>query len=116
MKRKKKGIYQTRKLSWKRIAILVIAFAALAAAVVILVVTFSPEAKKVLTGLGKISTARLHDEDTQYSYYDENGTALLTPYEDNGLGTGTMAEVIVPYAECTDGSESSNLSNPLCQR
>lgn len=114
MKRKKKGIYQTRKLSWKRIAILVIAFAALAAAVVILVVTFSPEAKKVLTGLGKISTARLHDEDTQYSYYDENGTALLTPYEDNGLGTGTMAEVIVPYAECTDGSEVSNLSNPLC--
>ncbi|MBR5427779.1 MAG: N-acetylmuramoyl-L-alanine amidase [Clostridia bacterium] len=68
----------------------------------------------VITGTGKILTGRSGIRELSYSYYEKGrGKKLLTPYEDHGLGTGMMCEVIVPYGECTDGAEESNSSDPL---
>lgn len=109
---KKKGYYRTKKISYKKLIIgMAVIIVVLIAA---LVVVLHSGTKNVLVGIGKITTAKVKEEDMRYSYYEDNGGSLLTPYRDNGAGTGRMAEVIVPYAECTDGATSDNRSNPLC--
>ncbi|MBQ6020486.1 MAG: hypothetical protein IJL26_09955, partial [Clostridia bacterium] len=68
----------------------------------------------VITGTGKILTGRAGNSGAFYSYYEKGrGKKLLTPYEDHGLGTGMMCEVIAPYGECTDGANERNSSDPL---
>ena len=92
------------------LAVALVLVAALTAALIY--VTYESPVN-VLTGAGKILTGKSGLTVTDYSYYDKNKNALLTPYEDHGLGTGMMCEVIVPYGECTDGANESNSSDPL---
>ena len=49
-----------------------------------------------------------------FSYYERNQTGLLTPYQNHGAGSGKMAEVIVPYAECSSSDAEDNRSDPRC--
>lgn len=112
MKKTKKGLYRTKKISYKKLIFVMLVIIVLLLAA--LIVVWNSDAKNVLIGIGKISTAKVPDDETTYSYYENNGGSLLTPDQDHGLGTGMMAEVIVPYAECTDGAISDNRSSPLC--
>lgn len=97
------------------IEVIIIVVLVVATSLVVAAKKDTPKKQKIFSGISKISAAKLVDSDKNkvYSYYDSHGKKLLTPFNDNGIGTGTMCEVIVPFAECTDSKEESNKSNPL---
>lgn len=74
----------------------------------------SSEGGVPFVGVGRVKDAHLTESGQLYSYYDENGGALLRADADHGAGTAMMCEVVVPYAETTKAETASNLSDPLC--